>query len=65
MSWCVPKLTSQTYDQMDVLEREMKLRAWWLVYTADRSGACIEGHYPLLVEDMCDMVDLPAMMSVY
>ena len=50
---------------MGVLEREMKLRAWWLVYTADRSGACIEGHYPLLVEDMCDMVDLPAMMSVY
>jgi len=49
---------------MGSLEREMKLRAWWLVYTADRSSACIEDHQPLLIEDMCDTVDLPAQMLV-
>lgn len=58
------QLILQTYDQMGLLEREMKLRAWWLVYTADRSSACIEGHQPLLIEDMCDTVDLPAQMLV-
>jgi hypothetical protein len=58
------RLTLQTYDQMGSLEREMKLRAWWLVYTADRSSACIEDHRPLLIEDMCDTVDLPAQMLV-
>jgi hypothetical protein len=58
------RLTIQTYDQMGSLEREMKLRAWWLVYTADRSSACIEDHQPLLIEDMCDTVDLPAQMLV-
>lgn len=55
-------LTAQTYETMSPLEREMNLRTWWLVYTADRSGPCIEGSNPLLIEDMCDMVDLPAMM---
>jgi len=58
------RLTFQTYDQMGSLEREMKLRAWWFVYTADRSSACIEDHQPLLIEDMCDTVDLPAQMLV-
>ena len=47
---------------MSPLDREMNLRTWWLVYTADRSGPCIEGSNPMLMEDMCDMVDLPAMM---
>jgi hypothetical protein len=49
---------------MGSLEREMKLRVWWLVYTADRSSASIEDHQPLLIEDMCDTVDLPAQMLV-
>ena len=56
---------AQTYDLMGTLEREMTLRAWWLVYVADRSSACIEGHYPLLMEDLCDKVDLPTIMLVH
>jgi hypothetical protein len=47
---------------MGPLQREMTLRAWWLVYNGDRSSVCVEGNYPLLAEDMCDMIDLPAMM---
>lgn len=61
-SFTSSSLTTQTYDAMSPLDREMNLRTWWLVYTADRSGPCIEGSNPLLLEDMCDMVDLPAMM---
>lgn len=48
---------------MAPLEREMYRRMWWLIYSADRSGATCEGARPLLNEDLCSGVALPSTLD--
>lgn len=53
-------LDEQTYANLDPLDADTQLRAWWQTYCADRSAACFEDAHTLIAEDFCSALRLPA-----